>query len=313
MLDRIDRDAEALSAFEEAIRLRPGFAAAYGNRANLRLDLDDVAGALEDYRRAADLDPAEPFYDYNIANLCSHESDWAGTAEAIDRFLARVPDYPDGWVLRGVASRFLELPDAEAAFQRAYDLDRNNAGALGWLGVIRFEQSRNDEALDLLTRCVSSGPEWPLGWLHLGRVLDAVGDAPGALQAFDRSIELFDGNGFAYERRAGVRMELRDFAGARTDYDRAIDLNPNDARAWHNRGVLRWQHQEDPEGAEADFTQAIDLEPSYARALYHRGTLRDQLGNTAGAAEDYRRLLEVDPNYPRAAEVEGWLQERGFR
>ena len=49
------------------------------------------------------------------------------------------------------------------------------------------------------------------------------------------------------------------------DYNRAIQLNPNDAQAYYNRGFLPYQLK-NYKSAEADFTQAIAINPQFAEA-----------------------------------------------
>ena len=57
------------------------------------------------------------------------------------------------------------------------------------------------------------------------------------------------------------------------DYDKAVELNPQDATAYSSRGVFKAQH-EDFEGAFADFDKAIELDPNYAGAYFNRAEAR---------------------------------------
>ena len=50
-----------------------------------------------------------------------------------------------------------------------------------------------------------------------------------------------------------------DLTNARSDFDQAVSLNPNYARAYANRGNLAFA-QRDFDGAIADFDQAIKLD-----------------------------------------------------
>ena len=51
-----------------------------------------------------------------------------------------------------------------------------------------------------------------------------------------------------------------DDRGAIADYDRTIELNPDDAEAYYYRGDVKYELG-DYEGAEADRKLAIELEP----------------------------------------------------
>ncbi|NJL42609.1 MAG: tetratricopeptide repeat protein [Pseudanabaena sp. SU_2_4] len=45
----------------------------------------------------------------------------------------------------------------------------------------------------------------------------------------------------------------------------------------------------------ADLDRAIDLNPNYADAYYNRGKARTALGNPKGAIADYDRALRLNP------------------
>ena len=57
-----------------------------------------------------------------------------------------------------------------------------------------------------------------------------------------------------------MRKGKGDSAGALADYDRAIELDPDDPLAYFNRGVLK-REMGAKEGALADFTQASAIDP----------------------------------------------------
>ncbi|MFU8807149.1 MAG: ferritin-like domain-containing protein, partial [Bradymonadaceae bacterium] len=54
---RVRQAADVDGMLEAALALDPGFAQAWANRAILRDELGDAEGAMEDYRKALELDP----------------------------------------------------------------------------------------------------------------------------------------------------------------------------------------------------------------------------------------------------------------
>jgi Flp pilus assembly protein TadD len=80
------------------------------------------------------------------------------------------------------------------------------------------------------------------------------------------------------------------------DFTRAIELDPEDARPWLNRGSARDSLGElDP--AVADFTRAVELDPGYVKAYASRGSACAELGlaDRARADFDRARSLATDP------------------
>jgi tetratricopeptide (TPR) repeat protein len=50
----------------------------------------------------------------------------------------------------------------------------------------------------------------------------------------------------------------------------------------------------------ADFNTAVALNPEYARAYHQRGLAREIMGDMANAYRDFDRALEIDPEFVAA-------------
>jgi tetratricopeptide (TPR) repeat protein len=83
------------------------------------------------------------------------------------------------------------------------------------------------------------------------------------------------------------------------DYEQALKLQPDYAKAYYNRG-LAYYRKGDYDRAIADFTQALKLQPDYATAYYNRGNAYYSKGDTARAIADFDRALKLKPDYAEA-------------
>ena len=117
------------------------------------------------------------------------------------------------------------------------------------------------------------------------------GDQTGAIANLTRAIELNPNFAEAYLNRGFVRRE-GDLAGAIADYTRAIELDPNDATAYCNQGAAR-ANMGDHAGAIADYARAIELDPKFALAYHNRGVARANMGDRAGGDADLCRAREL--------------------
>ena len=60
------------------------------------------------------------------------------------------------------------------------------------------------------------------------------------------------------------------------DYNRAIELKPDYANAFNNRGIVK-DNSGDYEGALRDYNRAIELKPDFATAFNNRELLLRQM------------------------------------
>jgi len=84
------------------------------------------------------------------------------------------------------------------------------------------------------------------------------------------------------------------FGDALPLWDRVLELAPNDASAWSNRGNVLLALG-DAEAAIAAQDRAMQLDPANSDPHLNRGTAEESLGRWDAAAADYHWVLERDP------------------
>ncbi len=77
------------------------------------------------------------------------------------------------------------------------------------------------------------------------------------------------------------------------DFDKATQLDPQRARAWHFRGIANVQRSQF-EDAIADFSKEIELKPHDVRAYFNRAEVYRCTGQPEPAIADYSQALEAD-------------------
>jgi tetratricopeptide (TPR) repeat protein len=89
-------------------------------------------------------------------------------------------------------------------------------------------------------------------------------------------------------------MDAKRWNEALNAYNKAIELNPNDASAYNNRG-LAYDNLDKNDLAIADYEKAIELNPKYGDAFNNRGKTFGKLGDYKQAILNYDRAIELNP------------------
>jgi tetratricopeptide (TPR) repeat protein len=92
-----------------------------------------------------------------------------------------------------------------------------------------------------------------------------------------------------------VRFERKDYAGSITAYTCAIDLQPEFAPTYADRGYA-YAALQDIDSALADYNRALELDESLVAAYTNRGTLYTRLGNFGLAINDFTLVIALNPN-----------------
>jgi tetratricopeptide (TPR) repeat protein len=132
-------------------------------------------------------------------------------------------------------------------------------------------------------------------------------DYYGAISDYTKAIELNPNFAKAYYNRGLSKSYLKDYSRAISDYNKAIELNPNYVDSYNNRGISK-ANLKDYYGAMSDYAKAIELNPNYAIIYYNRGLLKDDLKDYSGAISDYTKAIELKPNYASAYYNRGVLK-----
>jgi tetratricopeptide (TPR) repeat protein len=115
-----------------------------------------------------------------------------------------------------------------------------------------------------------------------------------------------------YYWRGDTRVHLNDFAGAVADFDRSIQLMPQDRPSRVGRGIAHlWLGQ--PALAIDDLSMAIDAASSpdavSAWAYRARGLAYASLGQSDKAVSDYQSYLTLSPDAPDRAQIQSWITD----
>lgn len=160
----------------------------------------------------------------------------------------------------------------------------NRARSLAALG-------RGEEALAVFDGALERAPADASLWAGRGALRLRMGDPDGAIDDLSRAIRRDRAATGALFNRGLAYLEAGEPRQAVADFSEVIRRRPEDAAAWLYRAEARAISRDARAGD--DYDRAVALAPDWARALYLRGRFRDRQGRTAAANEDFLRAYEL--------------------
>lgn len=297
-LERQRRFREMVAYLEPIIAQSPDNAPALGWVAYAWAVLDRYGSALMHAERALAIAPnCGPA----LAAKAVIQHDQGKLHDAATVYEAAVQNSPPLMVYRSLVSIYYRLDDVQLATDVTVRARRDSTSALGPL----FAEARllelsgqPEDASHLYSKILAAQPDASEAWRSRARRKRSVRDYAGALSDLDAALKVNPDYGAALNDRGVLKMEnLDDKQGALQDFSRAIDVNAAYKYPWANRGKLkRWM--DDYQGALDDLNRALELDNDYVWAWYERAALKfDKLDDKQGAMADYTRAIELDPNY----------------
>jgi tetratricopeptide (TPR) repeat protein len=115
-----------------------------------------------------------------------------------------------------------------------------------------------------------------------------------ALADFTEAIRLDPNDAVAYANRGIIYQRNGDLDQAIAEYDEAIRLDPTYVFGFQNRGNA-YRREGEFDRAIADFSEAIRLDPTFTVALKSRGSAYLAKGDIDKAIADYDQIIQLDP------------------
>jgi tetratricopeptide (TPR) repeat protein len=197
------------------------------------------------------------------------------------------------------------LGAAERLYQQVLGIEPASFAPRHMLGVIRFQQGQNLQAIELITSALKLNPQVAEAWVNLGHVQVASSRPEEAVASYRRALTLSPDAVAALEALANVLLQLGRRQEVLDYLDRLLAQRPGDIALLHSRAdLLRQMKRFD--AALQDYNAVLAVRPRSAEILTDRGAVLSELGRASEALESLDRALAIEPDLPVA------LSNRGF-
>jgi tetratricopeptide (TPR) repeat protein len=249
---------EAVTAFEEALKLKPNSIIALQSLAGTLKAMGELSRGQEVLRRASHIAPqnADIWFQYGLLDAQLGHTENA--LEKIQKAVTLNPDLPEVYTSLGAAfAGNGQLNLAEDAARQALSIDPYDAAA--------YDVS--------------------------GRVLDANGKTSEALYAFEKATRLRADYAPYLYNYALMLAHLDRLDDAQKPAEAAVRADPNFPEAHDFLGGLFARKAQFPEAAR-EYLLALQLRPNFGRAQLDLGLLLARQGDLTGAAEHLRKAAD---------------------
>ena len=287
----------AMVAYQHARELNPDNLQAWFNGGMIQHEEGMLRDAMDCYRRALEIDPEQSKIWCNLGAVEFQLGEFRRSVESLNRAVALKPDYARAWDnLAGSLCAVEEMAEAETCCYRALTNKVHYADPSFKLGAICFQQNRLEEAEDAFRKALEWQPGYPLAGHYLSMILSRTLRVEEAREVCEKAAAPAGETELPSQAWVELGFQLYDqgnYEDAILAYERALTYTPERAVISLDAGVSHHQlghlHQ-----AQKNYEQAVSLDPELARAWHNLGAVRQELGDNEGgkeALDEAERLL----------------------
>ncbi len=277
-------DDNTIKACDQAIAINPNDAQTWTDRGNLLFSLAKYAEAAVSFDQVLRQKPNNSLI---LAKLCGALSELGRQEEAI------------------------------ASCEKALQTDDNwgdATPAIAWhnRGIVLKKLNKPQEAIDAYDWAIKINPNYSPAWADRCSLLTEIQRYEEALVSCDKAIQAANwGNispAIAWRQQGLIFRKLGKFDQAIAAYDRALALNPKDAKTWTEQGILLEKLGKHGEALSA-YTWALKASPKSSETLVNQCLTLNRIERYEEALKACDLAIqEGDGNWGELGIAMGWNQ-----
>ena len=280
-----ERYDEATAALEDYVCAADCRVSAYYDLGNLYYTTGKKQKALAQYEKAAQLEPDNPIYLKNLADLLYAETDdVTRVLEIYEKILSSRPDDIQILLVKGhICVSINKFPEAAQCYRKALDIEPWNLEAqtfLDKLGSKVPEVQSGQTAEDFYSRCqklIASG--------HIEKAIEGLSEITKIKPDFSLA---HNDLGVLYYRQGDKVRCLQ-------HYEKAIAIDPDNVNYKKNIADFYFVEMGDVEKALELYASVLNEDPEDIDSLMIAGRICESMGKKNSAMLFYERALDIEP------------------
>jgi len=214
-----------------------------------------------------------------------------------------VAQNPNCWLghnnLGDVLSKKGRVDEAMVQYQKALEIDPNDAQAYSNLGAALFQKGQVDEAIEEYQKALKIDPDLAQAHNNLGNALLSRGRVDEAIAHYQKALEINPNIAQAHYDLGLALFRKGQVDEAMVQFQKTLEINPNIVQAHNNLGNALAQKGQVDE-AIAQYQKALEINPNYVQAHNNLGNALAQKGQVNEAIAQFQDALRLDPGYADA-------------
>ncbi|WP_428407646.1 tetratricopeptide repeat protein [Hyphococcus sp.] len=300
----------AFAAAVDLIREFPQAAFLYNICGAINAQKNKYEEAVENFRRAVDIDPGFPDAHNNLGATLRKLGRQEEALQHYARAVEIRPDYAEAYFNMANALRDLDRrEEAVSNYKAALNIAPKHYGAHNNLGLLLSKLERYEEAIGHFSIVLLANPNYFEAYNNLGLALKKLGREKEALASFAKAIAIKPDYAQAHYNLASYYFDLGRKEEAASSYDDALRIDPEFAEAYRSRSALKQYVRDDPEITLMQRLLERDEASDYDRMQlsYALGKASEDIGDYDNAFAHYargnalrRQFLKYEPGVERA-------------
>ena len=303
----LGRTEDAANEFQTAIRIKPDFALAYYDLAQLRSAQKSYRAAVFYLTQGLSTSPSAEMAQQMRTALAVTDAQLGNYDDAIPLFREASTAQPESAELHfDLATAYAHLKnytDAVNEYREVLRLDPHRNDAQLLLAKALLNQSLVEESLPVLRDYVQHNPNSPEGLEVLGDALKESSHSQEAIDILQRAIRANPATFKAHYDLGAVLGRSNQLQAAIRELRVAVKLNPDSPDARYQLARLLSRDKEDAASKEqlARFSALKEEEERQSKAGFfiNRASAAFQQGHAEEARENYEQALALQPHDPK--------------
>ncbi|MBL7932020.1 MAG: hypothetical protein JNL60_08960 [Bacteroidia bacterium] len=307
----------AIEKFSKAIDLKDGaannyrIADAYIFRGFCRTMLKSYDAGLKDINQGIQIKPEYVKGYYIKSQVLLGIKQYTACIQACDQGLKLKPGFEDLIYNKWEALKALKkYEEGKACLRLVLEKNPRSIEAIKYIGATCISQHYWDSASYYFSKAIEIDPTDLMSYYDRGISKSYLKDVKGAQEDIEKAMLMDTTSKFVGYNNLGffLKMEEKKFDEAIVFFTKAIELKPDFAYAYSNRGFSK-MNLGDMKGAYKDLEKSIELDKTNSYAFKNLGLIYLKDSKIKKACEAFSKSLELGYSQSYDDEVEKLIQE----